>query len=77
MKKRNLKNLALNKTSVSNLTGGGESVDTGTFTGPSITILNSQDCTDWCSELYTACHCETLQETCGLDCETIHNPYKL
>lgn len=77
MKKRNLKNLALNKISVSNLTGGADSVDTNpTITGPTITILNSNDfkCTTWYSELYTACHCETLQETCGLDCETIHNP---
>ncbi|WP_046758078.1 hypothetical protein [Kordia jejudonensis] len=79
MKKRNLKSLALNKASVSNLTGGLSDIDTGTFTGPSITILNSDFIGCWSdgnscpSEYRTACE-QTMDETCGWHCESIHVP---
>ncbi len=79
MKKRNLKNLVLNKASISNLTGGAETGET-TFTGPSITILNSAPVGCWSdgvnscpSEYRTACE-QTVDETCGFHCESIHNP---
>lgn len=85
MKKRNLKNLTLNKISVSNLTGGADSVDTGTFTGPTDTVLNSDFIGCWSdgnscySEVPTGCGPtiaqETCAETCGFECESIHNPF--
>ncbi|MBC8753295.1 hypothetical protein H2O64_01345 [Kordia sp. YSTF-M3] len=81
MKKRNLKSLALNKTSVSNLTGGGETVDTGTLTGPTVTVPNSNFIGCWSdgvnsclSEYRTACE-QTMEETCGIECESIQNPF--
>jgi hypothetical protein len=82
MKKRNLKNLALNKTSVSNLTGGADSIDTNpTITNPTVTVPNSNFIGCWSdgvnschSEYRTACE-QTVDETCGIECESIHNPF--
>ena len=84
MKKRNLKNLTLNKTSVSNLTGGGEAVDTNpTFTGPSVTVPNSNFIGCWsdgvnsCPTEVPTCGQESvIYETCGFNCESIHDPFK-
>ncbi|MBC8753294.1 hypothetical protein H2O64_01340 [Kordia sp. YSTF-M3] len=82
MKKRNLKNLVLNKTSVSNLNGGGETLDTGTFTGPTDTAPNSNFIGCW-SDGVNSCPTEAptcgqesvLFETCGIECESIQNPF--
>ena len=68
MKKKNLKSLALKKSSVSKLNGGAQ----GPFPIPlsrnikeCVITWNVQQCT-WISELYTACDCQpTWDFTCN------------
>lgn len=79
MKKQNLKSLALNKVAISTLRGGLDIDTNPTITGPSITVPNSNFIGCWSdglscpSEYRTACE-QTVDETCGLYCESIHNP---
>jgi len=75
MKKRNLKNLQLNKTSIYNLRGG---LDIGT--NPTITVPNSNQIACWSddinscpSEYRTACE-QIVNETFHIECESIHVP---
>ena len=75
MKKRNLKNLHLNKTSISNLRGG---LDIGTI--PTITVPNSNQIGCWSDDIHscpseyrTACE-PIVNETCHIECESIHVP---
>jgi len=61
MKKKNLKNLSLKKSSVSKLNGGAIPFPNKTFFF--CETANIKQCT-WISELYTACFCNPTQEIC-------------
>jgi hypothetical protein len=71
MKKKNLKNLSLKKSSVSNLNGGAASIPAPiSFNFPCQLTQNVFECT-WVSELYTACHCDPSWNG---GCESIQFP---
>jgi hypothetical protein len=75
MKKKNLKNLALKKSSVSNLNGGTDEIPTtATMPIPVSRYANfcynswNGECSTGPSELLTACYCLTEWEnTCNFD----------